>query len=71
MTYQRDHPGEVGGQVLVDQVEKPIELPASPMTLPQLQRLRRQFITLNRQHNFSKSRIREIFIGYLNDQFAS
>lgn len=50
-------------------VDKSIELPATPVTLPQLQRIRRQFITMNRQHNFSKARLKEIFIDYLNDQF--
>ena len=69
MTYQKDHPGEGGGEIAVQDVEKPIELPASPMTLPQLQTIRRQFITLNRQHSFSKSRIKEVFVNYLNDQF--
>lgn len=69
MTYQKDHPGEGGGQVSVSDVGKPIELPATPMTLPQLQRIRRQFIALNRQHNISKSRIKEIFVGHLNDEF--
>ncbi|KAF1962213.1 RNA polymerase II elongator complex subunit [Byssothecium circinans] len=68
-TYQKDHPGEGGGEVIIPEVSKPISLPANPMTLPQLQRIRRQFITLNRQHNFSKSRIKEVFVGYLNDQF--
>lgn len=70
MIYQKDHPGEGGGEISVSEVEKQIELPATPMTLPQLQRIRRQFITLNRQHNFSKSRIKEIFVDYLNDQFS-
>jgi protein KTI12 len=69
MTYQKDHPGEGGGEISVPGVEKSIELPASPMTLPQLQRIRRQFITLNRQHSFSKARIGEVFVEYLNDQF--
>lgn len=69
MTYQKDHAGEGGGEISVADVEKSIELPATPTTLPQLQRIRRQFITLNRQHNFSKSRIKEIFVDYLNDQF--
>jgi protein KTI12 len=69
MTYQKDHPGEGGGQVSVPEVDKPIELPATPMTLPQLQRIRRQFIALNRQHNIPKSRIKEIFVGHLNDEF--
>ncbi|KAH7132165.1 chromatin associated protein KTI12 [Dendryphion nanum] len=70
MAYQKDHAGEGGGEVAVPGVEKPIELSATPTTLPQLQRIRRQFITLNRQHNFTKSRIKEIFVGYLNDQFS-
>lgn len=68
-TYQKDHPGEGGGEVVVPDVEKSIELPATPMTLPQLQRMRRQFITLNRQHSLSKSRIKEVFVDYLNAQF--
>ncbi|KAF2643928.1 RNA polymerase II elongator complex subunit [Massarina eburnea CBS 473.64] len=68
-TYQKDHPGEGGGEVTVSEATTSISLPAMPMTLPQLQRIRRQFITLNRQHNFSKSRIKEVFIDYLNSQF--
>lgn len=50
-------------------VEKAIELPATPMTPPQLQRIRRQFINLNRQHTFTKARIKEVFVDYLNAQF--
>jgi len=69
MVYQKDHPGEGGGEIAVADVEKPIELPATPMTLPQLQRIRRQFITLNRQHSFSKARIKEVFVDYLNAEF--
>ncbi|RAR00942.1 chromatin associated protein kti12 [Stemphylium lycopersici] len=69
MVYQKDHAGEGGGEITVADVEKPIELPATPMTLPQLQRIRRQFITLNRQHSFSKARIKEVFVEYLNAEF--
>ena len=70
MTYQKDHEGEGGGgEISVPDVENPIELPATPMTLPQLQRIRRQFITLNRQHSLTKSRIKEVFVDYINDQF--
>lgn len=69
MTYQKDHAGEGGGEITVPGVDKPIELPATPMTLPQLQRLRRQFITLNRQHRLDKTRLKEVFVDYLNDQF--
>ncbi|KAF2126799.1 chromatin associated protein KTI12 [Dothidotthia symphoricarpi CBS 119687] len=69
MTYQKDHAGEGGGEISVQDVDKPIELPANPMTLPQLQRIRRQFIAMNRQHSFSKSRIKEVFVEYLNSEF--
>jgi protein KTI12 len=69
MVYQKDHAGEGGGEIAVQDVEKPIELPATPMTLPQLQRIRRQFITMNRQHSFSKARIKEVFVDYLNAEF--
>ncbi|KAF9692828.1 hypothetical protein EKO04_009265 [Ascochyta lentis] len=68
-TYQKDHPGEGGGQIVVQDVERPLELPATPMTLPQLQRIRRQFITMNRSHSFSKARIREVFVDFLNSEF--
>ena len=68
MAYQKDHQGEGGGEVSIPDVEKTIELPATPVTLPQLQRVRRQFITLNRQHSFSKARIKEVFVDYLNVQ---
>ncbi len=68
-TYQKDHVGEGGGTIKVPDVETPIELPAMPMTLPQLQRIRRQFITMNRQHSFSKARIKEVFVDYLNAEF--
>jgi protein KTI12 len=69
MVYQKDHAGEGGGEIAVQDIEKPIELPATQMTLPQLQRIRRQFITMNRQHSFSKSRIKEVFVDYLNTEF--
>ncbi|KAF1836285.1 chromatin associated protein KTI12 [Decorospora gaudefroyi] len=69
MVYQKDHAGEGGGEIAVQDVEKAIELPVTPMTLPQLQRIRRQFITMNRQHSFSKARIKEVFVDYLNAEF--
>ncbi|KAJ4343497.1 kti12, chromatin associated [Didymella glomerata] len=68
-TYQKDHAGEGGGQISVPDVERPLELPATPMTLPQLQRIRRQFITMNRSHSFSKARIKEVFVDFLNSEF--
>ena len=64
MEWQKDHPGEGGGELAV--AEGTIELPANPVSLPQMQRIRRQFISLNRLHNLPKARIRSSFIEYLN-----
>ncbi|KAI9847333.1 MAG: hypothetical protein M1838_000942 [Thelocarpon superellum] len=71
ISYQSDHPGEDGGEVRVPDVDAVIALPPSHMSLPQLQRMRRQFITMNRQHVPEKSRITPLFVDYLNDQFQS
>jgi protein KTI12 len=66
--WTADHPGEGGVAVRVgDKLE--IELPVTPPSLAQLQRLRRQFIQLNRQHNLSKARLKAMFVGHLNDAF--
>lgn len=46
-------------------------LPMTPPTLAQLQRLRRQFIALNRQHDLSKARVKGLFVDYLNDAFGN
>ncbi|KAL9013743.1 MAG: hypothetical protein Q9173_001587 [Seirophora scorigena] len=65
--WQKEHVGELGGQITIgDQV---IELPVGPVSLPQLQRVRRQFISLNRQHSLPKSRISNSFVEYLNSNF--
>lgn len=64
-----------GGQGEKDLV---IELPSKKVGLPQLQRLRRAFMGLNRGGiglegvgNMGPSRIRESFAGYLNDNFEN
>ncbi|KAF1986440.1 chromatin associated protein KTI12 [Aulographum hederae CBS 113979] len=67
-SWQKDHPGEDGGSVLIPESD-PVELPISSVSLPQLQRVRRQFITLNRQHSLEKGRIKSLFVDYLNDSF--
>ncbi|KAI4775604.1 chromatin associated protein KTI12 [Aureobasidium sp. EXF-3400] len=67
--WQKDHPGESGGEVVVQGAENVIELPANAIGLPQLQRLRRQFITMNRTHSLTKDRIKDLFVDYLNDGF--
>lgn len=68
LDWQKDHPGEGGGEL--DFSKDKLQLPANPVSLPQLQRIRRQFISLNRQHNLPKQRIRSSFIEYLNDNFS-
>lgn len=70
-TWRRDHPGEGGGEVKVPDSELIVELPLAPPSLPQLQRLRRQFTTLNRQHAVGKTRIRDLFLEYLNNAFQA
>lgn len=67
--WQKDHPGEGGGQIDVSGAENFLDLPANPLGLPQLQRLRRQFISLNRTHELGKNRIKDLFVDYLNDAF--
>lgn len=85
--WLQDHAGEGGGEVKVvvgtaaaaeEEKEEEqqegglvVHLPVTAPSLPQLQRLRRQFITLNRQHSLSKARIRHLFVDYLNDSFQS
>jgi protein KTI12 len=64
-----------GGQNASEE-ELVVELPGKKVGLPQLQRLRRAFVGLNRGGiglenvgNMGASRIRESFVGYLNDNF--
>lgn len=74
LQWAKDHPGEGGGEVTVGERQEDdlvVELPANPVGLPALQRLRRQFITLNRQSAVPVRRIEESFVGYLNASFES
>lgn len=82
VTWTGDHAGEAGGEVVVGVgvdcgevgkgAQKTVHLPMAVPRLPQLQRLRMQFIQLNRQHSsLSKGRIRDLFVDYLNDAFQS
>ncbi|KAL8841512.1 MAG: hypothetical protein Q9170_000895 [Blastenia crenularia] len=66
--WQKEHTGEVGGQVPIG--DKLVELPTSPVALPQFQRIRRQFISLNRQHNLPKARVHDLFVEYINSSFG-
>ncbi|MCJ1255187.1 hypothetical protein MMC24_003003 [Lignoscripta atroalba] len=69
LDWQRDHPGEGGGAISVA-ADITVELPANPVSLPQLQRHRRQFISMNRQLKLPKERIKNSFVEYLNDCFS-
>ena len=42
-----------------------IQLPPNFISLSQMQRIRRHFISLNRHHNLSKTRIRSSFLEHL------
>lgn len=70
--WAADHAGEGGGQVVIQGVPTAVELPTTMPSLSQLQRLRRQYISLNRVHStLTKARIRELFVDYLNDAFQT
>ncbi|RFU34594.1 hypothetical protein B7463_g1733, partial [Scytalidium lignicola] len=77
LEWTKDHPGEGGGEVVIDEGNGDdasglvVELPANPVGLPALQRLRRQFITLNRKTSVPVKRIHESFVRYLNDSFGA
>ena len=64
LDWQKDHLGEGGGEISLTDIS--LRLPSNIVSLPQLQRLRRQFISLNRQHYLPISRIRISFVEYLN-----
>jgi len=86
LAWTKDHEGEGGGEVSVDTTPASVvgkldstteednaivELPANGVTLPMLQRMRRQFMSLNRQHtHLDKNRVGPLFVDYLNDQFS-
>lgn len=70
VAWQRDHADEGGGSVAVEGTEREIELPGTgAVGLPQLQRLRRQFVTMNRTHEIRMERVKDLFVEYLNDAF--
>jgi len=67
------NPGQEGGEE-----ELVIELPGKKIGLPQLQRYRRAFVALNRGGigleavgKLAAGRLRESFVGYLNDAFEN
>ncbi|ODV69254.1 chromatin associated protein KTI12 [Hyphopichia burtonii NRRL Y-1933] len=57
----------IGGQVLIDKDEKLfVEMPLTSVSIAQLQRIRRTFISLNRMRSVDVDRILPIFVEYLN-----
>ena len=73
LEWTKDHPGETGGEITVGEGAEDlvVELPANQIGLPALQRIRRQFISLNRQNSVPVTRIRSTFVAYLNDSFGT
>ncbi|ATZ49948.1 Bckti12 [Botrytis cinerea B05.10] len=75
LEWSKDHPGEGGGEISVGENSKGdelvVELPGDPVGLPTLQRLRRQFISLQRTNPVTVERIKETFVRYLNDSFEA
>ncbi|QSZ29359.1 hypothetical protein DSL72_003873 [Monilinia vaccinii-corymbosi] len=75
LEWSKDHPGEGGGGISIGQNPKGeelvVELPGNPVGLPALQRLRRQFISLQRMNAVPVERIKETFVRYLNDSFEA
>lgn len=76
LQWGKDHEGEDGGEIdiIVSDVSSnrksvTLQLPARKVGTPELQRLRRQFISLNRQNAVSSIRIKESFVEWLNDSF--
>lgn len=74
LEWIKDHPGEGGGIIAVGEgnsEDMVVELPSIPIGLPALQRVRRQFISLNRKDSVPVRRIKESFVGYLNSSFET
>ncbi|GME74095.1 unnamed protein product [Ambrosiozyma monospora] len=64
----------VGGEVLVRNVngkgeQYHIMMPAHSVSIAQLQRMRRTYVSLNRMRNVESGRIVPLFIEYLNHAF--
>lgn len=58
-----------GGAVKVKEYPVKVELPYKPLSIAQLQRIRRTYIALNKMKNVETSRVPIMFIEYLNKNF--
>lgn len=65
MEYQGN--GGEGGSLKVDGSDVELDLPSKKVTLAQLQRMRRQFTNLNREHMIARERVKTLFVEYLNE----
>ncbi|RVD81655.1 uncharacterized protein DFL_009508 [Arthrobotrys flagrans] len=66
LEYQKTN--GAGGSVKISEASITIELPANHVGLAQLQRIRRQFISFNRQHTAERTRLKSMFVEYLNKE---
>ncbi|KAF3281886.1 hypothetical protein TWF970_001842 [Orbilia oligospora] len=66
LDYQKTN--GAGGSVKISEASTTIELPANHVGLAQLQRIRRQFISFNRQHTAERTRLKSMFVEYLNKE---
>lgn len=57
----------IGGEALIDKEKKLfIEMPATSVSIAQLQRIRRSYISLNRMRSVDVDRITPLFVEYVN-----
>ncbi|CCJ31035.1 unnamed protein product [Pneumocystis jirovecii] len=69
MIIQNQRINGPGSEVKVASINQNIILPSNVITLPKLQRIRHQFINLNRIQASNKNKIQENFVEFLNNQF--
>ncbi|EEB06001.1 elongator complex associated protein Kti2 [Schizosaccharomyces japonicus yFS275] len=63
--------GDNLSEVPVPNCSKKIEMPNVPVSLPLLQRFRRQFVHLNRQQVYDTTKLKDLFVDFLNGQFET
>lgn len=69
---QHQQLSSVGGEVVVDPAQRlVIQMPASTVSIAQLQRIRRTFVSLNRMRNIDLERITAVFVDYMDRSLNS
>lgn len=69
---QHQQLSSVGGDVVVDAALKlVIHMPAAPVSIAQLQRVRRTFVSLNRMRSIDADRITSVFVDYMDRSLNS